>query len=68
MQALRLAVLGDQRQAEPARIARRADVDGLTVEPDLAAGPARSAEPNIVSRISVRPEPSSPPMPRISPA
>ena len=38
MQPLRLAVFGHQRDAEPARVARRADVDRLAVEPDLAAG------------------------------
>ena len=56
MEALRLAVLGHQTDAEPARIERRPDLDGTAIERD--SPPLRpAAEPKMVSRISVRPEP-----------
>jgi hypothetical protein len=66
MQALCLAVLSDQGKTKPARIAGRGDRYGLSVEPYFAAA-ASDLDPKIVSRISVRPEPSRPAMPRISP-
>ena len=64
-QAVALAVLGQERDAGGAGVARRADRDRAAVDADLARGRHAAVD---AGRISLRPEPRRPARPTISPA